>query len=175
MNPKKVALLTALWSVSVGVGAVYPSVAGTVSQLGQGETLISQTMMGDPYRATVKMIRNNIVTLDLPDGETRQIELPRTEQEKLALLPGTEILVYPDGMVALYQPMLEPEATTSSTIDEIREVFERINSRQRTTTVTTPAPTPVRTMPTTTQPAMQPAPVPVRVETAPQQPVRALW
>lgn len=171
MNPKTMTLLTGLLSISLGAGAVYPAVAGTSAELPEGETLISQNMMGDPYRATVRIVRNNVVTLELPDGELRQIEFPST-LDRTALLPGKEILVYPDGTVALYESMMETEVTASTTIDEIRAVFERINSRERTTTtVITPEPTPVRTMPTTTQPA----PTPVRVETPTNEPVRALW
>lgn len=178
MSNQTIGLLTGITlSISIGIGVVSPALAGSVSDQPREATLIGQ-VMGDPMRGTIKMIRNDVVTIDMPNGESRQIDIPKLEQEKLGLLPGTEILIYPDGMVALYQPMSEAEQTASASTDEIRRIFDEIRSRQeRTTTVTTP----VRTQPAATprpEPVRveQPASQPVRVEQpASQQPVRALW
>ncbi|WP_254568316.1 hypothetical protein [Oscillatoria sp. HE19RPO] len=181
MNVKNISLLTGtILSVTIGWGTVSPAIAQTTSEPGTIQGAIAQTMgepMGNPMMGRVKIIRNNIVTLEMENGETTQIDLPVLEQEKLAMHPGVEVLLYPDGTVTAYTLEIESEEIASSdTLTEIRRVFESINSRQGTATIITPEPRePVTPMPTAAPQPMQPAPQPIRVETAPQQPVRALW
>ncbi|MGL5197291.1 MAG: hypothetical protein ACRC8Y_27200 [Chroococcales cyanobacterium] len=179
MNLKNISLLTGtILSVTMGLGNVSPAIAETTSESGIIQGAIAQTMgqpMGDPMVGRVKMIRNNIVTLEMENGETTQLALPVLEQEKLGMRPGVEFLLYPDGTVTAYRTAIESHATASSdTLDEIRRVFESINSRVGT--ATTPAlPPPTTQTPTAAPLPVQPAPQPIQVETVPQQPVRALW
>ncbi|HEY9836078.1 MAG TPA: hypothetical protein V6D27_04220 [Vampirovibrionales bacterium] len=181
MNLKNISLLTGtILSVTLSWGNVSPTIAETTSETGIIRDAIAQTMsepMGDPMMGRVTMIRNNIVTLEMENGETTQVTLPVLEQEKLGMRPGVDVLVYPDGTVTAYTTMSSSEETASSdTLDEIRRVFESINSRQETTTTITPEPREMVTpTPTAAPQPMQPAPQRIQVETAPQQPVRALW
>ncbi|MCT7962889.1 hypothetical protein NG799_21270 [Laspinema sp. D1] len=182
MNLKNISLLTGtILSVTIGWGNVSQAIAETTPESGIIPEAIAQTMMnqpmGEPMMGRVTMIRNNIVTLEMENGETTQVALPVLEQEKLGMRPGVEVLLYPDGTVTAYTTEIESEETASSdTLDEIRRVFESINSRQETTTTITPEPRPsVTTTPTAAPQPMQPAPQRIQVETAPQQPVRALW
>ncbi|MCT7994159.1 hypothetical protein [Laspinema olomoucense] len=183
MNLKNISLLTGtILSITLGFGTVSSAIAQTTSESGIIPEAIAQTMdeeepMGEPTMGRVTMIRNNIVTLEMENGETTQVELPVLQQEKLGMRPGVEVLLYPDGTVTAYTTAMESEETASSdTLDEIRSVFESINSRQESTTSITPEPRePVTPMPMATPQPMQPTPQPVRVQTAPQQPVRALW
>jgi hypothetical protein len=179
MNLKNISLLTGtMVSVTIGLGTVSPAIAQKTSEPGTIQGAIAQTMgepMGEPMVGRVKMIRNNIVTLEMENGDTTQVALPVLEQEKLAMRPGVEFLLYPNGTVMAYTTAMESQETASSdTLAEIRRVFEAINSRQGT--ATTPALPPARTQTPTAAPVpVQPASQPIRVETAPQQPVRALW
>lgn len=181
MNFKNVSLLTGtILSVTIGLGNVSPAIAETTSEPGTIQGAIAQTMgqpVGEPMVGRVKMIRNNIVTLEMENGETTQVALPVLEQEKLGMRPGVEVLLYPDGTVRGFMRFIESQETTSSnTLDEIRRVFESINSRQGTATIITPEPRPpVTPAPTAAPQPVQPAPQRIQVETAPQQPVRALW
>lgn len=181
MNVKNISLLTGtILSVTIGWSNVSPTIAQTTSEPGTIPGAIAQTMgepMGDPMMGRVTMIRNNIVTLEMENGEMTQVALPVLEQEKLGMRPGVEVLLYPDGTVTAYMTEMESMETASSdTLNEIRSVFESINTRQETTTIVTPEPRqPVTPMPTAAPQPMQPAPQRMQVETAPQQPVRALW
>jgi hypothetical protein len=181
MNVKNISLLTGtILSVTIGWANVFPAIAQTTSEPGTIQGAIAQTMgepMGDPMMGRVTMIRNNIVTLELENGDTTQVALPVLEQEKLGMRPGVEVLLYPDGTVTAYTIQMESlETASSDTLDEIRRVFESINSRQETTTIITPEPREsVTPMPTAAPLPVQPAPQRIQVDTAPQQPVRALW
>lgn len=179
MSLKNISLLTGtILSVTIGLGNVSPAIAETTSESGIIQGAIAQTMgqpVGEPMVGRVKMIRNNIVTLEMENGETTQVALPVLEQEKLGMRPGVEVLLYPDGTVRGFTRAIESQATASSdTLAEIRRVFETINSRLGT--ATTPALPPATTQTPTAAPLpVQPAPQRIQVETAPQQPVRALW
>lgn len=179
MNLKNISLLTGtILSVTIGWGNVSPAIAQTTSEPGTIEGAIAQTMnqpMGTPMVGRVKMIRNNIVTLEMENGETTQVALPVLEQKKLGMRPGVEVLMYPNGTVTAYTTVIESQTTASSdTLNEIRRVFESITSRQGTSA--TPALPPARTQTPTAAPLpVQPAPQRIQVDTAPQQPVRALW
>jgi hypothetical protein len=166
--------------LSISLGAMYPAIADT-PQLSREGTAIAQTMRGEPLRGTVQSIRNNIVTLELPNGDIELVEIPRIEQERLGLLPGKEILVYDDNTVVLYEPTTETDVAADTSVDEIRRIFEEIRARREINKPTWTPPEPIstpaepqliRSRPTA-QPA--PAPTPVRVETQPREPVRALW
>ena len=178
---KNISLLTGtILSVTIGLGNVSPAIAETTSETGIIPEAIAQTMgqpMGEPMMGRVKMIRNNIVTLEMENGETTQVALPVLEQEKLGMRPGVEVRLYPDGTVTAYTGAIESQATASSdTLNEIRQVFESINNRQGTATIITPEPRPpVTPTPTAAPQPVQQAPQRIQVETAPQQPVRALW
>ncbi|MCT7982973.1 hypothetical protein NG796_06670 [Laspinema sp. A4] len=181
MNLKNISLLTGtILSVTLSWGNISPTIAETTSEAGIIPEAIAQTMnepMGEPMMGRVTMIRNNIVTLEMENGDTTQVTLPVLEQEKLGMRPGVEVLLYPDGMVTAYTTEMESEETASSdTLDEIRRVFESINSRQESVTTITPEPREMVTpTPTAAPQPMQPAPQRIQVETTPQQPVRALW
>ena len=124
----------------------YPSVAEPAAP--SGEQLVAQNMMREAYRGRVTAINNQIVSLETPDRETRRLDIPRTTQTRLGIVPGTEIIVFDDDSYAVLQN------------DGTYAIVDKDGGVRMVETLPT--------QPTTTQPRTVSQP-------APSRPVRALW
>lgn len=85
----------------IALGTAYPSVAEPAAP--SGEQLVAQATMREAYRGKVSSINNQIVSLETPTGDTRRLDIPRTTQTRLGIVPGTEIIVFDDDSYAVLQ------------------------------------------------------------------------
>ncbi|MCT7962886.1 hypothetical protein NG799_21255 [Laspinema sp. D1] len=114
----KVLTGTMLTLILSGV-SVSPALSRPVAPVGESQ-FISQT---NPtmVRGTIQSIRNNQVSIRLPNGETQIVEISEDERNRLGLLPGMEIQVVLDdtGMMGTEVTVLNPDnrvtTTTTST------------------------------------------------------------
>gem|GEM_PF-5932027 len=130
----------------IALGTAYPSVAEPAAA--SGEQLVAQNMMRETYRGRVSAINNQIVTLETPNGDTRRLDIPRTTQTRLGIVPGTEIIVFDDDSYAVLQN------------DGTYAIVDKDGGVRMVETLPT--------QPTMTQPRTVSQP-------APSRPVRALW
>lgn len=130
----------------IALGTAYPSVAEPAAA--NGEQLVAQAdMMREAYRGKVSSVNNQIVSVTTPDGDTKRLDIPRTTQTRLGIVPGTEIIVFDDDSYAVLQ-----NDGTYAIVDKdggVRMV-ESLPTRTTTTerrTVSQPAPSrPVRAL-----------------------------
>ncbi|GAB4286439.1 MAG: hypothetical protein Fur0025_18910 [Oscillatoriaceae cyanobacterium] len=85
----------------IALGTAYPSVAEPAAT--PGEQLVAQATMREAYRGKVSSVNNQIVSLTTPNGDTRRLDIPRTTQTRLGIVPGTEIIVFDDDSYAVLQ------------------------------------------------------------------------
>lgn len=169
---QKIQLLTgAALSLLISAASLEPVTAAPVGNLAQRNMMSPENTTGK-IRGTVRSIVGDLITMELPNGETKTISVPRRERERLALQPGTEILVSPSGTeIELASRSVATSQTTRTTTTTITPATTTITpSTTRTTTTTTTTTTPTRT---TVTPMPQPVRVqpPVRTFSTPQ-PVR---
>ncbi|MCT7954580.1 hypothetical protein [Laspinema palackyanum] len=118
MKNMKVLTGTMLTLLLSGV-SVSPALSRPVAPVGEGQ-FISQTNPS-MVRGTIQSIRNNQVSIRLPNGETQIVEISEDERNRLGLLPGMEIQVVLDdtGMMGTEVTVLNPDnrvtTTTTST------------------------------------------------------------
>ncbi len=120
MKNIKVLTGTMLSLVLCGV-SVFPASSRPVAPVGESP-FISQANPTTMVRGTIQSIRNNQVTIRLPNGETQIVEIAETDRNRLGLLPGMDIEVMLDstGMMGTQVTVITPEdrvttTTTSST------------------------------------------------------------
>ncbi len=176
---QKIQVLTgAALSLLITTASLYPATAAPVGELAQRNIMSPENTTGK-IRGKVKSIVGDLITMELPNGETKTISVPRRERERLALQPGTEILVSPSGTeIELARRNVATSQTTRTTTTTITP------TPTPTTTTITPSTTRTNTTRTTTtttvtptRTTVTPLPQPVRVQTPPRtlpasQPVR---
>ncbi|MCT7973124.1 hypothetical protein [Laspinema olomoucense] len=133
MKNMKVLTGTMLTLILSGV-SVSPALSRPVAPVGESQ-FISQTNPA-MVRGTIQSIRNNQVSIRLPNGETQIVEISEDERNRLGLLPGMEIEVVLDdtGMMGTEVTVLNPNDRVTTT---------------STSTTTTTAPTTTTTTTTT--------------------------
>jgi hypothetical protein len=118
MKNMKVLTGTMLTLILSGV-SVAPALSRPVAPIGENQ-FISQ-MNPSMVRGTIQSIRNNQVSIRLPNGETQVVEISEDDRNRLGLLPGMEIEVVLDdtGMMGTQVTVLNPDdrvtTTTTST------------------------------------------------------------
>ncbi len=118
MKNMKVLTGTMLTLILSGV-SVSPALSRPVAPVGESQ-FISQ-MNPSMVRGTIQSIRNNQVSIRLPNGETQVVEISEDDRNRLGLLPGMEIEVMLDdtGMMGTQVTVINPEdrvtTTTTST------------------------------------------------------------
>jgi hypothetical protein len=140
-------------SLLIATASLYPATAAPVGELAQRNMMSPENTTGK-IRGKVKSIVGDLITMELPNGETKTISVPRRERERLALQPGTEILVSSSGT----EIELAPRSVATSETTRTTTTITPSTTRTTTTTTTTTTVTPTRTNVT-------PLPQPVRVET----------
>lgn len=125
MKNMKVLTGTMLTLILSGV-SVYPALSRPVAPVGESQ-FISQANPS-MVRGTIQSIRNNQVSIRLPNGETQVVEISENDRNRLGLLPGMEVEVVLDdtGMMGTQVTVLTPDDRVTTTT---------------TTTTTAPAPT----------------------------------
>ncbi len=112
-------------SLLLSAALVYPATARPTSELAQGQ-LISQMNNDMMMTGTVRNILNERVTVEFPNGETRELMIQRNDIERLGLTPGSEIMVMldDDGMTVTQVELVEDDAMTptTTTIDRTANV-----------------------------------------------------
>lgn len=132
---KNIKVLTGtMLSLMLCVVSVYPAIAAPRMPV-RGGQLISQTRSGETVRGTIQAIRNDQVTLRLPNGETVVVEISETKRDELGLLPGMDIMVTLDDMGTM---------ATQVTVVNPDEDTNRVTTTQTSTTTTRTAQTPSR-------------------------------
>lgn len=118
MKNMKVLTGTMLTLILSGV-SVAPALSRPVAPVGESQ-FISQ-VNPSMVRGTIQSIRNNQVSIRLPNGETQVVEISEDDRNRLGLLPGMEIEVMLDdtGMMGTQVTVINPEdrvtTTTTST------------------------------------------------------------
>lgn len=138
----------------------------------------SQSSPKTEVEGTVRRVNGDMVTLETPDGQTREIKMKESAINNLGLEPGKQVLVTLDdqGMasdVALIfgSPSNAAAATTTESTQDSTERNTRREEQviqQRTTVETRPA------APAAESPSAAPRPQQQPAETG-NEPVRALW
>ncbi|MBE9130275.1 MULTISPECIES: hypothetical protein [unclassified Coleofasciculus] len=127
-----------------------------------------------PMKGTIRSITGNIVTVELENGDSKNIGVSRSES--IGLVPGTPVMVE-DGRITDYNPVSAiPPRTYTSRVDQ---VFSELETRNRTTVtpgVERPMMTPTTPTPPRSTVQQQPTPMPQQQMMEEQtQPVRGLW
>ncbi|MBO0349853.1 hypothetical protein J0895_12165 [Phormidium pseudopriestleyi FRX01] len=118
MKNMKVLTGTMLTLILSGV-SVSPALSRPVAPVGESQS-ISQANPS-MVRGTIQSIRNNQVSIRLPNGETQVVEISESDRNRLGLLPGMEIEVMLDdtGMMGTQVTVLNSDdrvtTTTTST------------------------------------------------------------
>lgn len=97
-----------------------------------------------PVTGTVRSIADDVVTLEMPDGRTQDVTIPRQAQRQLNLQPGTRIAVTLDNNNQVTDVSLIPGSTSSTdspTTNTTRQenVIQQRRTVQSTPTTTTPS------------------------------------
>ncbi|MGL5193502.1 MAG: hypothetical protein ACRC8Y_07840 [Chroococcales cyanobacterium] len=134
MKNMKVLTGTMLTLILSGV-SVSPALSRPVAPVGESQ-FISQANPS-MVRGTIQSIRNNQVSIRLPNGETQVVEISENDRNRLGLLPGMEIEVVLDdtGMMGTQVTVLNPDDRVTTTT----------TSTTTTTAPTTPTPAPTTT------------------------------
>ena len=171
--PKMNVFAGAMLSLLLSGVSVYPAMARPTGKVEAGPVIgqtsapsntspsnTSPTSNTQTIRGTVKSIAGDVVTLQLPDGTTRDVTLQQGDAARLNLKPGTRLSVTLDDQnVASKVSVIRSSTSTTTTTTT--------TTRRRTVQA---KPAPVQTQTTQQQPTTQSAPA--------QQsnaPVRALW
>jgi translation elongation factor P/translation initiation factor 5A len=135
MRIKNMKVLTgSVLSLAFCVATVAPAMARPVVE-GRQAQLVAQTdmMPNEMVRGTVQSIRNDQVTLELPNGETRVVEISEDERDRLGILPGMTIEVMMDdtGDRVAQVRVIDPTMANDSTVN-------RTTTTRTTTTTSAP-------------------------------------
>lgn len=92
MGIQKMKLLTGtMLSLLVSAVSAYPAIARPVNI--ESRLLISQLYTSDIAKGTISRINGEMVTLELPSGDTQQITIDEDYIKRLNLRPGMEVVV----------------------------------------------------------------------------------
>lgn len=92
MGIQKMKLLTGtMLSLLVSAVSAYPAIAHPVNI--ESRLLISQLYTSDIAKGTISRINGEMVTLELPSGDTQQITIDEDYIKRLNLRPGMEVVV----------------------------------------------------------------------------------
>lgn len=92
MGIQKMRLLTGtMLSLLVSAVSVYPAIARPVST--ESTLLLSQLYTSDIAKGIISRINGEMVTLELPSGDTQQITIDEDYIRRLNLRPGMEVVV----------------------------------------------------------------------------------
>jgi len=133
---QKINVLTGITvSLLISVGSIYPAIAGSVSELAQPIKIAQVDSFGN-VTGKIRSIVGDVVTLDLPNGDTKSVSLTRTEIFRQSLVPGMDVTINAAGTeVSLAQPITVAEQSLDSTTTTI-ESSPAIVSDQTTPTTT---------------------------------------
>lgn len=189
MGLQKIKFVTgASLSVLLSLAGGYTAMAQTPGEL-TPERLIAQVERSEDFRGKVIAVNNEVVTVELPNGDRKKVNVSSLDRTRLGLGIGSDIIVYDDRTVAMVDSTTLNEGESTALEDEVNRVFEEIRRRQEearrvreealrrvreereSRTIERrierrPAPEPVRAAPAVA-PAAAPAAAP--------EPVRALW
>lgn len=162
--------------VALGAIATSPAIATEMSDRVE-DNRVAVASDSNYYTGTVRSIVGDIVTLELPNGESRQIGLNLLEQGRLGLVPGMKIAVrMVDGrrVVSLAPPI---EAVTVARVTRIEETTTQVERTPRRIELPPPQerPAPVRPAPVEAAPVRIEPVEQTEVEPQPRRPIRALW
>ncbi|MCL1469986.1 hypothetical protein LAY57_04765 [Argonema antarcticum A004/B2] len=137
-------------SVLLSLVAVYPALARPSGKQAEGQALAQIDRMNSAsMRGTIKSIVGNVVTLEMPNGETKDVMIGRAERDRLGLRPGMEIMTsMKDGNLMVEVVSAGSASSTSAdttsteaaseaemtTRTEGRRVVEETTIRRSTTT-----------------------------------------
>ena len=184
MGLQKIKFVTgATLSVLLSLAGGYSAMAQTPGEA--PERIVAQAERSEDYRGKVIAVNNEVVTIELPNGDRKKVSVTSLDQTRLGIGIGSDIIVYDDRSVALVDSIEDSSAGSTALEDRVNSVFEEIRRRQaearrlreealsriREERETRRTVRPVRAAPAST-PA--PAPEPVAPAAAPQ-PVRGLW
>ena len=164
--------------VALGAIASSPADANPMNAIAQREQM-AVTSDSNAYTGTIRSIVGSVVTLELPNGDTKEIGLNQLEQGRLGLVPGKKIRVsMVDGrrMISLAPPV--EAVTVARTVTRIEETTTQVERTPRRLELPPPVerPAPVRPAPVEPAPVtIEPAEQTTEVEPAPRPPIRALW
>ncbi|GEM_PF-2821227 len=103
-------------SVLLSLVAVYPALARPSGEQASGEAIAQIDRMDSASMSgKIKSIVGNVVTLEMPNGETRQVMIGRAERDRLGLRPGMEIMTsMRDGNLMVEVVSAGPASPTSA-------------------------------------------------------------
>jgi hypothetical protein len=116
MRMKNIKFLTGtMLTLVLSAVSMYPALSRPVAPLEESQ-FISQATPG-MVRGTIQSIRNNQVSIRLPDGETQVVEISENDRNRLGLLPGMEIEVVLDdaGLMGTQVTVIDPDARVTTT------------------------------------------------------------
>ncbi len=120
IQPKHVFTGTLL-SVLLSAASAYPAFANPEGKSFDGARRLAQTEMemmelqeGEEMMGTITDVEGDIVTVEMPDGTTKQMRLSRAEIQRLRLTPGTDIVLMRDGE----DIVISREATDAEMVEE---------------------------------------------------------
>ena len=163
--------------VALGAIASSPAIATEMSDRVQ-DNRVAVSSDSNYYTGTIRSIVGDIVTLELSNGDTKEIGLNQLEQGRLGLVPGMKIAVrMVDGrrIVSLAPPV---EAVTVARVTRFEETTTQIERTPRRIELPPPQerPAPVRPAPVEAAPVtIEPVEETTEVEPQPRRPIRALW
>lgn len=164
--------------VALGAIASSPAIANEMRDRVQ-DNRVAVASDSNSYTGTIRSIVGNIITLELPNGDTKEIGLNRLEQGRLGLVPGKKISVrMVDGrrIVSLAPPV--EAVTVARTVTRIEETTTQVQRTPRRIELPPPQerPAPVRSAPVESAPVtIEPAEQTMEVQPQPSRPIRALW
>lgn len=171
-------------SVLLSLVAMSPAMARPAGSQTQAQTIAQMDSMN--VTGKIRTIVGNVVTLELPDGTTRDVMISRTERDRLSLRPGMEITTMMRDGTMMVEVVSEGSPTTADTAEGTmtegtsgQRVVEERTIRRTTTTSPVVEQTTEQTTGDIQQSAQEveqyPASQNVEETTQPARPVRALW
>lgn len=122
MRMKNMKVLTGtMLTLILSAVSVAPALSRPVAPVGESPLMSQSPATPSMVRGTIQSIRNNQVSIRLPNGETQIVEISEADRNRLGLLPGMEIEVVLDdtGMMGTQVTVLNPDnrvtTTTTST------------------------------------------------------------
>lgn len=81
-------------SLLLSLVAVYPATARPSGEQAEGQPIAQVDRMDNSQsmRGRIKSIVGNVVTLEMPNGESRDVMIGQAERDRLGLRPGMEIM-----------------------------------------------------------------------------------
>lgn len=162
--------------VALGAIASSPAIATEIGDRLQ-DNRVAVASNSNSYTGTIRSIVGNIVTLELPNGDTKEIGLTRLEQGRLGLVPGMKIVVRMVEGRRIVSLAPAVEAVTIARVTRI-ETTTQVERTPRRIVLPPPQERPAPVRPAPVQPApvrIEPVEQTTEVEPLPRRPIRALW